>query len=135
MTKKKHFCLSFTGKSLVWRICLEWELKRPPKNLQSNPHPHPPPAGVMQWHIQCFLMQDQAWFRKNSAWCIAWRDCANFSPFHMTCFAGSANWNRIKIELILFASILSMFISITNQHSSMKVKKNSYLVPILPHLL
>ena len=23
-------------------FCLEWELKRPPKNLQSNPHPPPP---------------------------------------------------------------------------------------------
>ena len=38
-------------------------------------------------------------------------------------------------SLILFASFLSMFFSIKTQHSSMKVKKNSHFVPILPHLL
>ena len=38
--------------------------------------------------------------------------------------------------LILFASFLSMFFSITTQHSSIKVKeKTSHFVPILPHLL
>ena len=38
-------------------------------------------------------------------------------------------------QLILFASFSSMFFSIITQHSSIKVKKNSYFVPILPHLL
>ena len=38
-------------------------------------------------------------------------------------------------SLILFGSFLPMFFSITTQHSSIKVKKNSHFVPILPHLL
>ena len=38
--------------------------------------------------------------------------------------------------LILFASFLSMFFSITTQHSSIKVKKKaSHFAPILSHLL
>ena len=30
----------------------------------------------------------------NPAWHIAWRDCANFSLCHTTCFAGSTSWNQ-----------------------------------------
>ena len=30
----------------------------------------------------------------NPAWYIAWRDCANFSLCHTTCFAGSISWNQ-----------------------------------------
>ena len=30
----------------------------------------------------------------NPAWCIAWRDCANFTLCHTTCFAGSTSWNQ-----------------------------------------
>ena len=37
-------------------------------------------------------------------------------------------------SLILFGSFLPMFFSITTQHSSVKVKKNSHFVPILPHV-
>ena len=38
-------------------------------------------------------------------------------------------------KLTLFASFLSMFFSITTQHSSIKEKKNIHFVLILPHLL
>ena len=38
-------------------------------------------------------------------------------------------------EQILFASFLSMFFSMTTQHSSIKMKKNSHFVPILSYLL
>ena len=38
-------------------------------------------------------------------------------------------------SLILFGSFLPIFFSITKQHSSVKVKKNSHFVPILPHVL
>ena len=38
-------------------------------------------------------------------------------------------------SLILFGSFLPMFFPITTQHSSVKVKKNSHFVLILPHLL
>ena len=30
----------------------------------------------------------------NPDWCIAWRDCANFSLCLTTCFAGSSSWNQ-----------------------------------------
>ena len=38
-------------------------------------------------------------------------------------------------SLILFGSFFPMFFSITTQHSSVKVKKNSHFVPVLPHVL
>ena len=38
-------------------------------------------------------------------------------------------------KLILLASFLSMFFSITTKNSVIKIKKISHFVPILPHLL
>ena len=38
-------------------------------------------------------------------------------------------------SLILFGSFLPIFFSITKQHSSVKVKKNSHFVPIPPYVL
>ena len=53
----------------------------------------------------------------------------------MSCYRQPRYFNNFYFYLILFASFLSMFFSITTQHSSVTIKINIYFVPILPHLL
>ena len=46
---------------------------------------------------------------RNSAWCIAGRDCANVPLCHTTCFAGSTSWNQVRIRNLLMDWIILHF--------------------------